>query len=895
MRFRWVNAVSWLLLLLLVVVTPNIVSAATQTSSLYLSPHSYQQANDNSGPISEVTFNGNSKDQLGFIAGEPVHIEVKNPAGESLICDTRVDQSGSWSCTVKLWKTNPVYGTYYYRIRGLTSGVSFTGSFNNEGTVQGIRLLMGDQEVDENGTVNSDAELDVKIIASSDSPQYLWSSTAYQMQNRQCTNGTDCNWQTVFTSRCLDQPTPDLKGKFSEKEVVFQNVLSKVELGAVYRLLFTTYTNTTCKISSSSQWYYTGQFTVVTNPTLTTLSCAPTPDVTGKTMVCEASVKRTVKSQSSPTGLVRFHIENAENNMQTPAYCILSDSSDGESACQTSFSSGQSGTFMLQAEYESDSNLDDNSISDWLPVTFSIQKPVLTITAGSQIKTYGRSDPFFSYSYIPSNAFVTISGTLERDPGEDAGDYTIRQGSLSAEDYEIRFIPSTLTIEKAKAVIQAAGYSGVYDGMSHGVSGNAAGVKGEDLSSLLSFGPVYTNVPGGVSSWSFKGNENYLPDENKNVPVAIFPREIEVTADALKKDYGDPDPQFTYSITGGNLVNDDVITGDLTREKGETAGLYFLDPGTLAVSRDYNLTFVSAWFKINKRPITVAADPQRKEVGQPDPALTYRITEGSLVGNDMFGGSIARSPGETVGAYGINQSSLYLSDNYELSFIPSTFAIYQSSDQLDQDFDGVLNAQDNCVFKSNADQADADDDGFGDVCDPTNNQMVAAMMVPVTGGSGLSDVNCMGETVFTLANGNHVTLPPSLCGMRAALSNEPQTSLPGELPQGFIFVSALNTALLQGETPQLVLPDGSSLIFGFALPSADPSQKSAVFYWDETHEQGLGGWVSIPSCLGLEPLSIHPGNNAETRKIEQCLSRIEKNGVRFSTNFTGLFVLVAVK
>jgi len=92
-----------------------------------------------------------------------------------------------------------------------------------------------------------------------------------------------------------------------------------------------------------------------------------------------------------------------------------------------------------------------------------------------------------------------------------------------------------------------------------------------------------------------------------------------------------------------------------------------------------------------------------------------------------------------------------------------------------------------------------------------------------------------------------------------------------------------------------VLPDGSSLIFGFALPSADPSQKSAVFYWDETHEQGLGGWVSIPSCLGLEPLSIHPGNNAETRKIEQCLSRIEKNGVRFSTNFTGLFVLVAVK
>lgn len=38
----------------------------------------------------------------------------------------------------------------------------------------------------------------------------------------------------------------------------------------------------------------------------------------------------------------------------------------------------------------------------------------------------------------------------------------------------------------------------------------------------------------------------------------------------------------------------------------------------------------------------------------------------------------------------------------------------------DEDGDGVANGADNCPFTPNADQADADNDGVGDVCDPVN-------------------------------------------------------------------------------------------------------------------------------------------------------------------------------
>ena len=51
---------------------------------------------------------------------------------------------------------------------------------------------------------------------------------------------------------------------------------------------------------------------------------------------------------------------------------------------------------------------------------------------------------------------------------------------------------------------------------------------------------------------------------------------------------------------------------------------------------------------ITARPIAVAADAQTKVYGNADPALTYRITSGSLVSGDTFSGALARVTGETV-------------------------------------------------------------------------------------------------------------------------------------------------------------------------------------------------------------------------------------------------------
>jgi hypothetical protein len=78
---------------------------------------------------------------------------------------------------------------------------------------------------------------------------------------------------------------------------------------------------------------------------------------------------------------------------------------------------------------------------------------------------------------------------------------------------------------------------------------------------------------------------------------------------------------------------------------------------------------------INPRPITVTADDKTKLFGDPDPILTYQITDGELVSLDQFSGSLTREEGEDVGSYAIQQGSLSLSANYALNFIEGELTI----------------------------------------------------------------------------------------------------------------------------------------------------------------------------------------------------------------------------
>jgi hypothetical protein len=143
-----------------------------------------------------------------------------------------------------------------------------------------------------------------------------------------------------------------------------------------------------------------------------------------------------------------------------------------------------------------------------------------------------------------------------------------------------------------------------------------------------------------------------------------------VTLDGLVQTYdGGPKP-ITVSTDPAGLTVDVTYDGSATVPT---------DAGSYAVLATVNAPGYqgteAGTLVVSPRPITVTADAQSKVAGAPDPALTYRITSGSLIAGDSFSGELIREPGETAGTYAITLGALSAGNNYSITFVPSELTI----------------------------------------------------------------------------------------------------------------------------------------------------------------------------------------------------------------------------
>ena len=75
------------------------------------------------------------------------------------------------------------------------------------------------------------------------------------------------------------------------------------------------------------------------------------------------------------------------------------------------------------------------------------------------------------------------------------------------------------------------------------------------------------------------------------------------------------------------------------------------------------------------KAITITAASKSKNFGATDPALTYSITSGALVGSDTLTGTLSRTAGETIGTYPILRNSLTPGDNYTVTYVGANLTI----------------------------------------------------------------------------------------------------------------------------------------------------------------------------------------------------------------------------
>ena len=100
--------------------------------------------------------------------------------------------------------------------------------------------------------------------------------------------------------------------------------------------------------------------------------------------------------------------------------------------------------------------LNANYTLSYTGADFSITKKIITVVAAAKSKTYGDADPVLTYTFSPAlGTGESLSGSLSRNAGENAGLYTITSTLSAGVNYSIDFKSANLTINKAVLNVSA--------------------------------------------------------------------------------------------------------------------------------------------------------------------------------------------------------------------------------------------------------------------------------------------------------------------------------------------------------------------------------------------------------------------------------------------------------
>lgn len=249
---------------------------------------------------------------------------------------------------------------------------------------------------------------------------------------------------------------------------------------------------------------------------------------------------------------------------------------------------------------------------------------VLLGDEGNVILTGGTAN--FADPNVTNDITVTASGMILS--GSAAGNYELI--SIGTTEADITQAPLTITAENK---------SKVYGDANPTLTASYVGFVGGENESVLDT-PVELSTTADATSpvGDYPITASEAVDVNYNISfvlgtLTVTPAPLTVTADAQSKIYGEDDSAFTYEITSGALINEDVLAGSLSRDAGENVDAYAIT-STLA-HPNYNITFVSANLTINKKPITVMAVTNTKIFdGNTSAVGTPTFADGSLVGTD---------------------------------------------------------------------------------------------------------------------------------------------------------------------------------------------------------------------------------------------------------------------
>lgn len=265
----------------------------------------------------------------------------------------------------------------------------------------------------------------------------------------------------------------------------------------------------------------------------------------------------------------------------------------------------------------------------------------------------------------------TLSNTVALG-NKSAVDPNSGNNSASA-SVSINAPPSATTLALSPAIGNYGGLAILTANLSK--SSNSASIAGKTVSFFLNGAPAGTAVtnglgqailtvsvagiplgtyPGAITA-SFAGDPLFNPSSGASL-LTVNKSVLTVIGAPVTRMYGDPNPGFTYAITG--FLNGDtaaVVSGTTTCTNGTDVttpvGRYPItcDLGTLSAA-NYTFTLLPGTLTITPAPLTVAANDATRVYGDPNPVFTGAISglrNGDSITPVFFSNATTASPAGT--------------------------------------------------------------------------------------------------------------------------------------------------------------------------------------------------------------------------------------------------------
>ncbi|MDT3403698.1 MBG domain-containing protein [Mucilaginibacter terrae] len=283
--------------------------------------------------------------------------------------------------------------------------------------------------------------------------------------------------------------------------------------------------------------------------------------------------------------------------------------------------------------------------------TLTIAKRKLTITAADKSRSYGQANPALTATYTGlvnnDRATVILNGerpelSTDATPASAPGTYPIEiNGGLTADNYEVVLVNGTLTVGNATLTITANSISKTYGQANPRLSYTITGyVNGDDRSvftdlpttpvtSATAESPVgtYNITTGGAAVSNPYYDLKYVTGK-----LTIGKALLSVRAANKSRVYGQPNPEFTYTINGfvNNDTREDAITKEptvsTTATEASPVGSNYNIQGRGATADNYSFSYITGKLTITPAALVIKANDTTRRYGEPNPEFTATYT-----------------------------------------------------------------------------------------------------------------------------------------------------------------------------------------------------------------------------------------------------------------------------